>query len=595
MQFSEDKISEIIEKNDIVDVISGYLSVKKSGNNYTCLCPFHSENTPSFSISATKQMFYCFGCGVGGNVISFVQKIERMNFVESLKLLAEKAHVDLPQDNSKDLERVKFLKTLYNINVETARYYHKNLLENKKSLEYLKARGLSEKIITKFGLGYSLNEWEALYRHLMKTGYSINELKQSGLVLPKKDGRGFYDRFRGRIMFPIIDLKGNVIAFGGRVMDDSKPKYLNSPDTLTFNKGFNIFGMNFTKLVKNLKSILIVEGYMDVIALHQYGVQNAVASLGTAFTENQAKLLKRYSNEIIIAYDSDMAGQTATMRGLNILEKQGCIVKILRLPSGKDPDEYIRKEGVERFLNVIEKSLPLIEYKIENVKKDINIESLQDRIKFAQAFAEVLSDIESDIEVNAYVKKYALQMRINEESIYSELNRLRGKNIHGNNRHNINNIVEKDYYLKTGEVIAERNLLNICMHDMNNAKYIFNIINDSEFSIEIHRKIGNLINLRVKEGKNILAGEILSYFFDENEKSSAAQILNDEAVYSIDKAEIDSLIFRMKQPKMEREIDSLSALADELRKNGKEEESYKVLGEITQLQKKKNSFLEGRG
>lgn len=595
MQFSEDKISEIIEKNDIVDVISSYLSVKKNGNSYTCLCPFHSEKTPSFSISPAKQMFYCFGCGVGGNVISFIQKIERMNFVESLKLLAEKAHVDLPQDNSKDLDRIKFLKTLYNINVETARYYHKNLLENKKSLEYLKARGLSEKIITKFGLGYSLNEWEALHRHLLKTGYSMNEIKQSGLVIPRKDGRGFYDRFRGRIMFPIIDLKGNVIAFGGRVMDDSKPKYLNSPDTLVFNKGFNIFGLNFAKLVNNLKNIIIVEGYMDVIALHQYGVQNAVASLGTAFTENQAKLLKRYSNEIIIAYDSDMAGQTATMKGLNILEKQGCTVKILRLPSGKDPDEYIRKEGLESFLNVVEKSLPLIEYKIEIVKKDLNIENMQDRIKFAKAFAEVLSDVESEIEVNAYVKKYALQMRINEESIYSELNRLKGKNIHGNNRHNINSMTEKDFNLRNGEITAERNLLNICMHDINNAKYIFNIINDSEFSLEIHKKIASLINLRIKEGKNILAGEILSYFFDENEKSAAAEILNDEAAYNIDKAEIDSLIFRMKQPKLEREIETLSSLADDLRKNGRWEESYKILEEITQLQKKKNSFLEGRG
>ncbi|MEA4848421.1 MAG: DNA primase, partial [Clostridiaceae bacterium] len=481
MLFSEDKLSEIIEKNDIVDVISEYMTLKRSGSNYMALCPFHSEKTPSFSVSSSKQIFNCFGCGVGGNVITFIQKIERVEFVEAVKILAERAGVQLNEDKDpKQLERARLKKALYRVNTEAARFFYSNLKPGTKALEYLGKRGLSDSIIKRFGLGYAPDEWHELMNFMKKKGIDTGLLFKAGLIVRNKEGEGFYDKFRNRIMFPIIDLKGNVIAFGGRVTDDSKPKYLNSPDTPVFNKGYNIYGLNFVKKVQNLENIIVVEGYMDAISLHQFGVENAVASLGTAFTENQAKLLKRFSNEIIISYDSDLAGQTATMKGLSILEKEGCVVKVLSLPSGKDPDEYIRKEGADAFRERIRKSVSLIEYKIENLKRGLDINNIQDRIKFTKGFSEILKDVISNVEVDAYIKKYSGIMKVNEEALYAELNRLRNKNKNGNNKHNILNNKKTEPELKKGEITAEIYILNICIYYFNKVKDIFEIVEPAD-------------------------------------------------------------------------------------------------------------------
>lgn len=437
MYFSEELVSEIIEKNDIVDVISQYMNLKKRGRNYTGLCPFHSEKTPSFSVSQDKQLFYCFGCGVGGNVSTFIQKIEKMNYPESLMFLAERAGIEVKENiSSKDAEKAKRKQLLMKINKEAARFFYKNLINNPEAMKYLQNRGLSIDIIKKFGLGYSLNSWDGLKNFMVSKGIKPELLYSAGLLVKSNNNGSYYDRFRNRIMFPIIDLKGNVIAFGGRVMDDSKPKYLNSPDTEIYNKGYNIYSLNLVKGIKDLKNIIVVEGYMDAISLHQYGVNNAVASLGTAFTEQQAKLLKRYADEIIIAYDSDAAGQTATLRGLAILEKEGCNVKVIRLPKGKDPDEYIRKEGLDSFKKLIENSMSLIDYKIYNLKENTNIKEIEGRIRFVKQLARILSTIDSPAEVDAYIKKYSKEMQISEAAIYDELNRIINKHSNGNNRHN---------------------------------------------------------------------------------------------------------------------------------------------------------------
>lgn len=588
MLFSEDKISEIIEKNDIVDVISEYMTLKRSGGGYGALCPFHSEKTPSFSVSPSKQIFNCFGCGVGGNVITFIQKIERINFVEAVKLLAERAGVQLEEDKDpKQLERAKLQKSLYKINTEAARFFYSNLNRNAKAMEYLKRRGLSETIIKRFGLGFAPDKWHELMNFMKRKGFSSELLYKAGLIVKQKTGESYYDKFRNRVMFPIIDLKGNVIAFGGRVTDDSKPKYLNSPDTPVFNKGYNIYGLNFVKKVQNLENIIVVEGYMDTIALHQFGVENAVASLGTAFTENQAKLLKRFSNEIIISYDSDLAGQTATMKGLAILEKEGCVVKVLRLPSGKDPDEYIRKEGMDAFRERIRESISLIEYKLENLKKGLDINNIQDRIKFTKGFSEIMKDVESNVEVDAYIKKYANIMQVNETALYAELNRLRDKNKNGNNKHNILNSKKTEPELKKGEIIAEIYLLNICIYYFEKAKNIFKLLEPADFSNEIHTRIAEIIQKSARDGKAITAGEIISFFENDDEKSRVAYIFSQK----LPEVDVDSLmessLEKLKNSKIDRKIQGMIEKMEEKYQAGEKEEANRLFVEIKELQKKK--------
>lgn len=588
MLFSEDKISEIIEKNDIVDVISEYMTLKRSGSNYMALCPFHSEKTPSFSVSSSKQIFNCFGCGVGGNVITFIQKIERTEFVEAVKMLAERSGVQLNEDKDpKDLERAKLKRTLYKVNTEAARFFYSNLNTGAKEFEYLRRRGLSDAIIKRFGLGFAPDKWHELMDFMKKKGFDNELLYKVGLIVRNKNGDGYYDKFRNRIMFPIIDLKGNVIAFGGRVTDDSKPKYLNSPETPVFSKGYNIYGLNFVKKVQNLENIIVVEGYMDAIALHQFGVGNAVASLGTAFTENQAKLLKRFSNEIIISYDADLAGQAATLKGLSILEKEGCVVKVLSLPLGKDPDEYIRKEGIDAFRDRIKKSVSLIEYQIENLKRGLDINNIQDRIRFTKGFSEILKDVISNVEVDAYIRKYSGIMKVNEEALYAELNRLRNKNKIGNNKHNILNSNKTELAFKKGEIIAEIYLLNICIYYFSKAKNIFEILEPTDFSDDIHVRIAEIIQKAYKEDKAITAGEIIGYFDNDDEKSRVARIFGQKLPDSDVDGLIKSSLEKIRQSKSDRTIQKMTEKMNEMYHAGKKEEANKIFVEIKELQKKK--------
>lgn len=588
MFFSEDKISEIIEKNDIVDVISEYMTLKRSGSNYMALCPFHSEKTPSFSVSLSKQIFNCFGCGIGGNVITFIERIEKVSFVEAVKLLAERSGVRIEEErNPAQLEKARLRKEIYKLNTEAARFFFNNLNKEGRALDYLGRRGLSSEIVRRFGLGFAPNKWHELMDFMKKKGYDIELLYKAGLIVGSGDGTRYCDKFRNRLMFPIIDIKGNVIAFGGRVFDDSKPKYLNSPDTPVFNKGYNIYGLNFVKKLQNLENIIIVEGYMDTIALHQFGVNNAVASLGTAFTENQAKLLKRFSNEIIISYDSDLAGQNAVLKGLSILEKEGCIVKILRLPSGKDPDEYIRKNGIEAFRQRIKDSISLIEYKIENLRRGLDINNIQDRIVFTKGLSGILKDVISNVEVDAYIKKYSGIMQVNEAALYAELNRLRNKNKNGNNKHNIIGNKKTELELKKGEITAEIYLLNICIYYFNKAKNIFKILEPTDFSDDIHVRIAEIIRDYSEGDKQITAGEIISFFENDDDKSKVAGIFS----HVLPEVDLDKLIKssteKIKQSRMDRTIREMTKKMDEMYSGGRKEEANKIFVEIKELQKRR--------
>lgn len=425
IRYSDELIDEIKSSNDIVDTISQYVTLKRSGRSFFGLCPFHKEKSPSFSVSPDKQIFHCFGCGAGGNVIHFISKIENLDFRETLEFLAERSGIELPTSENEQFNQRQVLKDkVYKINECTANFYHENLYKPtaKPAQEYVKTRKLNNATLKSFLIGYS-GTYNELYNHLRKQGFSNEEILASSLV--NRNERGQYiDRFRNRLMIPIMDIRGKVIAFGGRVLDKSLPKYINSPETIVYTKGRHLFGLNVAKK-GNLDKIVIVEGYMDAISLYQRGITNVVASLGTALTEAQGRLLRKYAGQVIISYDSDGAGQSATMRGLEILKNLGCDVRILQMDGAKDPDEYVIKYGSGRFNLLINEAISLIEFKVKVLKSQYNLDNTNDKIKFLQQIAKLLVDIDSQIELEIQVDNISRDYKISKEAIYAEINKIK--------------------------------------------------------------------------------------------------------------------------------------------------------------------------
>lgn len=388
------------------------------------LCPFHKEKSPSFSVSPDKQIFHCFGCGVGGNVIHFVSKIENLDFKDTLELLANRANIELPTlSNSQDDKKAILKAKVYQVNEEAAKFYHENLYKptSKPAQEYIKKRKLDNKTLKSFMIGYS-GKFDELYRLLKSKGFGDEEILASSLVNKTEDGK-YIDRFRKRLMFPIQDVRGRVIAFGGRVLDDSKPKYINSPENIVYSKGRNLFGLNIAKK-GDTKKIIIVEGYMDAISLYQRGITNVVASLGTALTEQQGWLLRKSCEQVIIGYDADGAGQAATLRGLEILQNMGCDIRILQIYGAKDPDEFVIKYGPERFLKCVDNAISLVEFKVKTLRQGLDIENTNDKIKFLNQIAKILANVDNNIEKEIYIDKISEEYGISKEAIYGEVNKL---------------------------------------------------------------------------------------------------------------------------------------------------------------------------
>ena len=424
VRYSDELIEEIRTNNDIVDVISQYVILKRSGRNFFGLCPFHKEKSPSFSVSPDKQIFHCFGCGVGGNVIHFVSKIENLDFKDTLELLANRANIELPVlSNFEDDKKAMLKAKVYQINEEAAKFYHENLYKptTNPAQDYIKQRKLDNRTLKSFMIGYS-GKFDELYRLLKQKGFKEEEMLASSLINKTDDGK-FIDRFRRRLMFPIQDVRGRVIAFGGRVLDDSKPKYINSPENIVYSKGRNLFGLNVAKK-GDTKRIIIVEGYMDAISLYQRGITNVVASLGTALTEQQGRLLRKSCEQVIIGYDSDGAGQAATLRGLEILQNMGCDIRILQIYGAKDPDEFVIKYGPERFIKCVDSAISLVEFKVKTLKQGLNIENTNDKIKFLNQIAKILSEVDNNIEKEIYIDKISMEHKISKEAIYGEVNKL---------------------------------------------------------------------------------------------------------------------------------------------------------------------------
>lgn len=535
----QDFVDEVIAKNDIVDFISQYATLKRVGNRYQALCPLHNDKkTPSFSVSPDKQLFHCFGCGAGGTVIHFVMAKEGLDFMEAVKLLADKANVPIPDyrtqsERSRAAALQKKKKRMYEMNAEAARFFFSSLTSDagSKALEYLRKRGLSNSTIKTFGLGYAPDSWTALTDFMKQKGYQEDELLEVGLSKKRENGT-LYDVFRDRVMFPIIDLRGNVIAFGGRTLRDDQAKYLNSPETLIFKKKENLFAMN---LAKNSKAgqFLIMEGYMDVISLHQNGFDNAVASLGTAFTPQQADILKRYADKAVLCYDADEAGQKAADRAGAILREKDIKTRVLKITEGKDPDEYINAKGSEMFALLLNSAESFIEYKISKTEAQYNLEDTVEKLEFLEQIAKILADIKNPVEREIYIKSTSQKTDISPQNIAAQVENLllkqkkktELKDLRQEKREFENRTGGRDDLEQMRVFNAEKLLLNLICE-----KSVFlNVspqISPQDFTEGLHRELAEKIFSCHQNNQGINPSVILAEFPEDSGR--VAEILSDD-------------------------------------------------------------------
>lgn len=561
--YTDELKEEIRSANDIVDVVSQYVTLKRSGRNFFGLCPFHREKSPSFSVSPDRQYFHCFGCHKGGDVFTFVSEIEKVSFKEALEMLAERAGVSLPVSENTEYNKNQYLKDrMYKINAETAVFYHERLYKPlaKIAQNYVKQRKLDNQTLKAFKIGYS-GEYNELYKHLKAADFKDEEILATGLV-NKTDKGEFIDRFRKRLMFPIMDVSGKVIAFGGRKLEnnDKLAKYINSNENLIYSKKRHLFALNLAKQ-SDSKKIILVEGYMDAISLHQRGIKNVVASLGTALTEEQGRLLRKYSEQVILSYDSDGAGQEAILRGLTILENQGCDARVLQMEGAKDPDEYVIKYGSGRFNLLVEKAISLVEFKIKMLKDKYNLENVKDKIKFLKEITKILSGVENKIEREIYIDKISTQYNISKEAIYAEVN----KSVTNKDNTLTKPVIKKAKKETVNPSIIKREnmIIYLLINNFEEAyeKIVTNITAD-DFKLEINKVIfEKIMESTVENSEKIL--QLISNIEDEEIQSHVSQILvTDYEITSVQKCIEDVIKIYNKDKLQKRKLEIIRLLED---------------------------------
>ena len=569
-KYSDEIIDEVRQNSDIVDIISQYVRLKRSGRNFFGLCPFHNEKSPSFSVSPEKQIFHCFGCGVGGNVFTFLTKIEGINFIEAVQMLAERANIQLPVlENNTDSAKEMLKSKVYKVNEFSANYYHENLYkpESKIAQEYIKKRKLTNETLKAFQIGFS-GKFDELYKELKKQGFEDKEILESGLVNKNEKGQ-YIDRYRNRLMFPICDVRGRVIAFGGRVLDDSKPKYINSPENVVYSKGRHLFGLNVAKKYDIKKKLLIVEGYMDVISLHQRGIHNVVASLGTALTQQQGYLLRNSTDQIILSYDSDEAGQTVKIRAMEILQNMGCDLRVLQMEGAKDPDEYVIKYGNARFQNLVDKAISIVEFKVKNLKNSLNLESTNDKIKFLNEIAKIISKIDNNIEKEIYIEKIAKDYEVSKEAIYAEVNKLSYKEKKDekilNKAKPVLHHTEKKNETVVSEATKKRENTILAIL-LSGDKGIYNIISNnikvSDFKYDINTRIAKRLYEEFESGNSNI-NSIIDKLSEDEQNHITSIMAEDYGLENLEKA-IDDIIQAYEKEKLnERKLEILELLEKE--------------------------------
>ena len=589
MRYSDEILNEVRENSDIVEVISQYVHLKRSGRNYFGLCPFHNEKSPSFSVSPDKQIFHCFGCGVGGNVFTFISKIEGIGFKEAIENLADRAGIVLPKStNNEDSKREELKSKVYKVNNFTADYYHKRLYkpESKAGQEYVKQRKLTNETLESYNLGFSGN-YDELYKVLRKEGFNDEEILESGLV--KKNEHGQYvDFYRDRFMIPILDVRNRVIAFGGRVLGDAKRfKYLNSPENIVYSKGKHLFGLNVAKRYDH-KKLLIVEGYMDAISLHQRGITNVVAALGTALTTNQGWLLRRNAEQVILGFDADGAGQNAIMRAMEVMQNMGCDMRVLQMTGAKDPDEFIIKYGSARFQKLMNEAISLLEFRVKVLEQNLDLEVAGDKIKFLNEIAKLLAKIDNTIEREIYIEKLSKGYNISKEAIFGQVNKLQYSNraqtsnlekskpvVIQKKETNVDNNV-------SDEIIKRENtIISILINNPENFQMIRKHMLPEDFKYDLNNKIVEALYEELeKEDSNISL--VLDKIENEEIKNHLTAIMAED--YGIsdsnDTKAIEDILKKYEREKLEKRRDELISLSSKETNTEKRKELGKELNDI---------------
>lgn len=578
IRYSDEIIEDIRQNNDIVNIISQYVHLTRKGRNYFGLCPFHNEKSPSFSVSPDRQIFHCFGCGVGGNVYTFLMKIEGITFREALENLAEKANIQLPKlENDADNAREELKAKVYKVNEFTAEYYHKNLYQPtaKIAQEYVKKRKMNQETLEAYKIGFS-GKFDELYKALKGAGFGDKEILESGLVNRNPNGT-YIDRYRNRLMFPICDVRGKVIAFGGRVLDDSKPKYINSPENVVYSKGRHLFGLNVAKK-DSAKKLLIVEGYMDVISLHQRGITNVVGALGTALTEQQGWLLRKTTEQVILGFDADGAGQTAIERSMEILKNMGCDMRVLHIEGAKDPDEYIVKYGEGRFKLAVENAISLVEFKVGNLRKKFNLDNTGDKIKFLTEISKLLSTVDSTIEREVYIENIAKGYNISKEAIYAEVNKLIYSNTKSDQllqeRESRKTIPEKrleENKIDEDTIKRENTIISLLIDSDKETFYkIREKIKPEDFKDETNRKIAQELYTELeKEDSNV--NKLIDGFDEQIQNHITMVMATDYEIENTEKA-VDDILIKYERAKL----------------NNQKQEILKQLETVEDAEEKKN-------
>ena len=581
MPIPERFLDELIARTDIVDLVGEYVRLTKKGRNYWGLCPFHSEKTPSFSVSPDKQIFKCFGCGKGGGAINFIMELDSLPFRDAVGVLAKRVNLEVPDTGGFSAGMKERREKRLTINKAAARVFHKWLYapEGAAGLAYLQRRGLSRGTLTRFGLGFAPDRWDGLLTALAEQGWDKADLLDAGLAVSNKDGR-IYDRFRNRVMFPIIDIRGDVMGFGGRVMDDSTPKYLNSPDTPVYNKSRNVFALNIAKKSRAGR-VILTEGYMDTISLHQAGFDCAVASLGTSLTADHAKLLSRFTKEVILCYDGDTAGVQAANRAIPMLEKTGLKVRVLRITGAKDPDEFIKTFGREAFARLLDRSENYVAYNLKQLQASFSLEDPLQRSEFARAGAELLAELDSPVEREVYAGQLAQQTGVGKDAILQEIKRCRSQRLWKARKKQarrtltpVNQVQPKDRrmrYDNPRSARAEEGILRLLMLDGSLAKAADGLTPE-QFSSPVLGKIYGVLLSHLSQGRPLQLGA-LEGELEEREITLLAEILGRPATLENGAAAMADYRAVIETEQMKRENDTDEAVLLAARDNYRKKKS----------------------
>ena len=552
MRIPDEFIEELRQRNDIESVISSYVNLKRRGSTLVGLCPFHNEKSPSFTVYPSSNSYYCFGCGAGGDPITFIRGVEHLDYIDAVKFLADRSGMRMPEtgyDDSMQKLRIK----VYEINRAAARFFHEQLKTEggKKGLAYFKSRELSAATIKHFGLGYAPDSWDSLYKHLRQLGYSDDLIFAADLISKRKSGKGYYDRFRDRVMFPIIDLRGNVIAFGGRRLSEDKTiaKYINSSDTPVYKKSTVLYALNYAKNSKS-KGIILAEGYMDVIALHQAGFDNAVAACGTAFTQEQARLLSRYTDEIIVTLDADEAGQKATNKTIEILKSTGIKIRVLRISDAKDPDEFIKKFGNEKFRMLIEGANNDIEYKLSSAKSKFDLSTDDGKLSALKMAAQILANTDDSLARDLYTGRIADEFGVSKDVLTRQISLIFKSRVSNEKKQRIEKEIKRsstsdrvnpERKYNTRSAIAEETIISLLMSDPSLYEYINERIKPSDFITKFNSRVfAFLINLL--ENQKMPDVSLFSSEFAPDEMGKIVEMINKKPTLDTGCEQIDDCI-----------------------------------------------------